>query len=892
MSFVAPADDPTVTWFAFLTHDAPAGACCEIRPLPPSPMAPRTWLPADDPLRVARAFLALDGNLGGSANNTFAGVHLRRARGEAGDASVPQMTCIPVDIDCGAGKAHVDKTSALAAIHSLTDRTGLSPGLVLDSGHGLWAIYGLTSGLIDQSRYRMLAGRLVAALHGDAACINPERICRAPGGVNRKGPGTRPVVLLEHDLCRYDVETFEERLPPANGTGHSTCALPAVPNASPSILNASPQAPQATNTIPQGARHRTLLSLAGTMRRRGMSAEAILVALRVDNAERCLPPCDDAELVRLATSVAHYAPARPADDVSMPETSVRPFADASVPDGPEQPPDDTSTSDTSARPPDDASMPDPPVWLHSTPTDPTSGPDPSPSLAEDGRPVIQITTDMPSVVAAAVAAICIDPLLYQRDGRIVRVVHDYAPPIVGLRIPPDTAVIASVPDPVLRLRLSSIASWCRYDGRSKSMTRALPPDWAVSAVQTLGEWSLRRLTHIVDCPAFRPDGSILDVSGYDAATGLLFEPPADAVCPAIAAFPTGCAVRDARELLHEPLADFAFVADSDRSAALAAMFAGVARHAIDGCVPWSVVSAPVAASGKSLLADIVAIIATGRDAPRLPQGRDADEDAKRILALLLAGLPVVLIDNCAFPLGNATLDALATARVFEGRVLGESRVVRVHNNTFWLATGNNLTYAGDFARRVLPIRLDPKQEDPEQRVDFRIADVRSWVLAHRFQLVAAVLTILRAWHVAGRPIAPTIPQVGSFEQWRAMIPAALVWLGEESPLAHRRETLASADIGRQDLGAFLTTWHAACGSGWTRTRDVVARAGLSDLLAKDLHESLCSIDPRGEGSNLKSIGKFLARHKGRIIAGLCIQATDRGPRSPRDWRVVEAAPVA
>jgi hypothetical protein len=61
--------------------------------------------------------------------------------------------------------------------------------------------------------------------------------------------------------------------------------------------------------IPEGQRHNTLLSLAGTMRRKGMSTEAIIGALLMDNRIRCTPPLEESEVKKLAQSVARYEPA-------------------------------------------------------------------------------------------------------------------------------------------------------------------------------------------------------------------------------------------------------------------------------------------------------------------------------------------------------------------------------------------------------------------------------------------------------------------------------------------------------------------------------------------------------------------------------------------------------
>ncbi len=56
------------------------------------------------------------------------------------------------------------------------------------------------------------------------------------------------------------------------------------------------------DAIPVGKRDSTLTSLAGTMRRRGMSPKAILAALREEN-QRCEEPLPDKDLVRIARSI-------------------------------------------------------------------------------------------------------------------------------------------------------------------------------------------------------------------------------------------------------------------------------------------------------------------------------------------------------------------------------------------------------------------------------------------------------------------------------------------------------------------------------------------------------------------------------------------------------------
>jgi hypothetical protein len=103
-------------------------------------------------------------------------------------------------------------------------------------------------------------------------------------------------------------------LPPsihANGTAYKwlTRAQPAPLPGWVEKLLAEPARPQATGTdgkIPQGQRNQHLASLAGSMRRRGMSAQAIATALLEENKLRCDPPLAENEVRNIAKSVGRY----------------------------------------------------------------------------------------------------------------------------------------------------------------------------------------------------------------------------------------------------------------------------------------------------------------------------------------------------------------------------------------------------------------------------------------------------------------------------------------------------------------------------------------------------------------------------------------------------------
>ncbi len=69
--------------------------------------------------------------------------------------------------------------------------------------------------------------------------------------------------------------------------------------------------------IPPGRRNKDLVSIAGTMRRRGMGEAEILAALQVTNERRCEPPLEADEVAKIAASVARYEPASEVVSISV-----------------------------------------------------------------------------------------------------------------------------------------------------------------------------------------------------------------------------------------------------------------------------------------------------------------------------------------------------------------------------------------------------------------------------------------------------------------------------------------------------------------------------------------------------------------------------------------------
>jgi hypothetical protein len=178
-----------------------------------------------------------------------------------------------------------------------------------------------------------------------------------------------------------------------------------------------------------------------------------------------------------------------------------------------------------------------------------------------------------------------------------------------------------------------------------------------------------------------------------------------------------------------------------------------------------------------MLVDMNSIIVSGQKAAVMSQGQDEEEMEKRFGASLLAGDPLITIDNCEQPLGGQLLcQALTQSRV-KIRILGRSEQMELPTTACIFATGNNLTIEGDLTRRTLLCSIDTGQDRPEL-VKYKTNPLED-AIANRASYVVDGLTILRAYHNAGRPDKPD--PLGSYEPWSNWVRGAIIWLGLADP---------------------------------------------------------------------------------------------------------------
>lgn len=500
------------------------------------------------------------------------------------------------------------------------------------------------------------------------------------------------------------------------------------------------------------------------------------------------------------------------------------------------------------------------------------------SKPKSERPVVELATGALNLVVDGCEAVLIaaEVPIYARGETLARAVP--APLEAGtVKRAAGALILTSVTLAGLQDDLERVAEfrrWVASNDGPKPVRADAPAKACRALIERVGRWRFPQLRGIAMAPFIRADGSIASTPGYDVASGLLLALPRD--WPAPTPNPTRADAVAALARLRHLIRTFQFVAPEDESVALAAMLTPLVRPGI-AAAPMHGFSAPIRGSGKSMLADLVAIIATGRPTAALTWGPNQEENIKALTAVLLAGDAVAMLDNVEVPLRGELLCSALTQRMLRLRPLGSSELVTVPSVATLLATGNALTPSGDMTRRVLVAELDPQCERPELR-EFT-NDPKADALEARAELVNAGLTIITAGMRATfrRP-----PPLGSFEEWSRRVRDALIWLGMPDPVTVMERTF-DGDPEREAAIAVLAAWREVFGRDSATAAEAARTATAGGLLA----DSLEGIAGRAGKVSTKVLGRWLRRHEGRVMGGLKVQKAGGDAKHGIRWKVVE-----
>ena len=217
----------------------------------------------------------------------YFGIHPRASKNGTAEA-VKYVTCIWADLDWNNFKG--GQNEAIARVRKFP----IPPTAVVSTGHGIHVYWLMKEPeeLEDPADFRCIV-KGVQKLLGSDQVDDLSRVLRIPGTLNYKDlENVLPCKIVFFDYSRrYGIPDFEQFAISAEEGSQSHKA-----------------APKIEGIIPKGERNKVLASIAGTMRRRGCSPEAIFAALKEQN-KQCEALLPDDELRGITESISRYPPA-------------------------------------------------------------------------------------------------------------------------------------------------------------------------------------------------------------------------------------------------------------------------------------------------------------------------------------------------------------------------------------------------------------------------------------------------------------------------------------------------------------------------------------------------------------------------------------------------------
>ena len=318
------------------------------------------------------------------------------------------------------------------------------------------------------------------------------------------------------------------------------------------------------------------------------------------------------------------------------------------------------------------------------------------------------------------------------------------------------------------------------------------------------------------------------------------------------------------------------------------------------------INAHQAGSGKTLLAKVQKIVHGGVFKSEMPE--DEAETRKWVSTVLMTTTaPIVIVDNVTGIVRSSTLAGLATSYEWDDRELGTNRQARCTNDRLWVLTGNNAKIGGDLARRTIFCSIDPARPHPELRRpdEFSIPNLEEWVTANRGPLLAAMLTMIRAWIVAGRPDAPGYTRTtDSYAEWLTVVNGVLAYAGVLGGFDAEPETKeeGAEDVEWADLLEAIETVYPA-GSSFL-VGDLLERmylpqqihgapgAPLRTIAAEDVLPGLLFDQALKNSGGLlgikRQLGNWMANREGRWAGKLCLRKVGKVAKG-MTWKVERSA---
>jgi len=447
---------------------------------------------------------------------------------------------------------------------------------------------------------------------------------------------------------------------------------------------------------------------------------------------------------------------------------------------------------------------------------------------------------------------------------------------------PMMPIIHDITNPVgvLRSRVEKDCVFVNETGKEivcpDSILNAIPKMYGV-------EWN--PLSGIVEHPFINDEWELVTKDGYDSGTGLYSvlhkKLKIELIDPKVAY----------DYLANEVLAEFPFQTKTDVATAIGMFMTAVQRPYVigDSGMPGFAIVSPKPSSGKTTLAQLLSYSVYNRPVAATGWSDSEEELGKHLLAILREGHSCVLFDNIKkdASIQSNELAKAMTSGTYSRRKLGSNETEEVPSSALWLFTGNNILFRGDFATRILPIRIVPKTERPESR-KFDRGNIGKWAMDNRKKILSAILSVV----MAGKDVDDSGPDSSRFKEWNKFVRLPILEVSGIDLL----EVFSMNNFMDDEAvakGDFLQMLRKSFGDNPFLTKDIIQLAkgvkvkGSSvavDSNGEEVSHIIESAFSEKATTNIKTLGRHVLGMKDFIMGGLMLIREEGRP--PAKWRVV------
>lgn len=325
-------------------------------------------------------------------------------------------------------------------------------------------------------------------------------------------------------------------------------------------------------------------------------------------------------------------------------------------------------------------------------------------------------------------------------------------------------------------------------GEYKPLPSAYGNTWLNNVDQRVRFPALNLFTHN---PVYTDDWRLV-TPGFDRESGIYYAGPI--IVP-----------REGTEHLDTLLRDFCFKCPADRTNYIGLLLTSLLVSRFIGSKPAALFNGNQPELGKSVLAQVAAILRDGQPVETATYNPNDEEFEKRLGSIVRRGVTTIVIDNAKARGRNPRIDSACLERsitdpILSFRLLGFSQEIRAENSHLFCITANTPEVSRDLITRCVVINLF-HEGDPKRR-RFSIEDPEGFAQQNRMELLGELVGMVERWKASGMPLANVHTRFNK-KGWGNIVGGILDACGEPDFLDNADEAAASMDETRREFSELV-----------------------------------------------------------------------------------------